>query len=217
MEVDSMGFTRIGENLYKCTKCSAEVESGIMRISSHWFYCTGAKPWPLDPKFKWPAVIEVSSSFGLTVAQILDIHKRTGNLIYTTNEEVEIFPIDPNAPKNTAQDWVNKGYKLVVIGAGDDVRGIRRSLMNCYLDGGLVVLGGLGSPTFSPELHKTIDKLGLDLTPELELAKSLPDMFDAAVKELSQQIYVKEDNRNSSHRVHPREQKNRERYMKKRR
>lgn len=34
-------FEKIGEGMYRCKGCGAEVPSGIFNISGHWAVCTG--------------------------------------------------------------------------------------------------------------------------------------------------------------------------------
>lgn len=35
------GFEQIGEHLFKCSHCNAEIKSGIINISGHWANCAG--------------------------------------------------------------------------------------------------------------------------------------------------------------------------------
>lgn len=34
-----MGFTQIGDHLFKCDKCGKEISSGIANIATHWNEC----------------------------------------------------------------------------------------------------------------------------------------------------------------------------------
>lgn len=161
------------------------------------------EPWPIDRNFRWPPFIEVSSSFGLSVAQILDIHKRTGNMIYKGNNDIyETFPLDPNAPKNTIQDYVNKGYKLVVIGGGNAAgRAITLSTNvifqhPCEMDMHAII-------EHVAKMNGALGKIGpIPIEPLAEMKLDIEKM------------YAKEES--FVHKVTPREQKNRERLMKRR-
>ncbi len=55
-------FINIENDIYKCKKCGQLVKSGFgvysgedghkyatQRLVTHYFYCTGSKPWPEDP------------------------------------------------------------------------------------------------------------------------------------------------------------------------
>jgi len=111
-----------------------------------------------------------------------------------------IFPVDPNAPKNSIQEYINKGYKLVVIG------GRGRSISSVLISGG----------DFVCKTPSEIDKeYGIKIDPEMFAPKPIPIEPIPELKLDIDKLSLKEDAR--SHRVHPREQKNRERYMKKRR
>ena len=45
-------FERIGEHLFRCKTCGAEVESGIINISGHWVNCSGKRQFDNIMKIK---------------------------------------------------------------------------------------------------------------------------------------------------------------------
>ena len=48
-------FEKIGDHLFRCVVCGAEIESGIARISKHWVNCGGKSfHQKLITKATWP-------------------------------------------------------------------------------------------------------------------------------------------------------------------
>jgi len=107
------------------------------------------------------------------------------------------WPLDPNAPKNTAQDWVNKGYKVVVIGGLPEGR-----MPHNTHEGAMVVrIGGKYHEVMESGVDEAIARL------KARAARIGPTFPIVPIEELKldiDKLYIKEDNRNSSHRVHPR-------------
>jgi len=120
------------------------------------------------------------------------------------------WPIDPNAPKNTIQDWVNQGYKVVVTGGLPEVR-----MPHNPHEGAMVVrIGGKYHDFMESGVDEAIARL------KARAGRVGPTIPIVPIEELKiniERASLSEEEFFPKHKVTPREQKNRERYMKKRR
>lgn len=61
------------------------------------------EPWPLDPNFSMPLIVDLSMWKNRTALEILNLYKQSGEIIYEASEHYEPWPVDPNAP--IIRDW----------------------------------------------------------------------------------------------------------------